>query len=111
MPTKSPHRYQKKELILLLNGIVDKTLEEIDTKGILASVKKHKSQKGIAGTIIEQCVLGYPPDNAQRPDLIVEEDGNSVPTELKTTGIKKKRQGKQGFYCKRAYVHNCCWSL
>ena len=77
-----------------------KTLEQIDTKGILASVEKHKLQKGIAGAIIEQCVLGYPPDNAQRADLIVKEDGNSIPTELKTTGIKKRDRGNKDFIAK-----------
>ena len=100
MQATNAHSFEKEELISLLENIVGKTLEQIDTKGILASVEKHKLQKGIAGAIIEQCVLGYPPDNAQRADLIVKEDGNSIPTELKTTGIKKRGRGNKDFIAK-----------
>ncbi|HJF33127.1 MAG TPA: restriction endonuclease [Sporosarcina psychrophila] len=43
---------------------------------------------GIAGDVIEQSVLGYPADNKQEPDLIV--DG--LHTELKTTGLRKPKR-------------------
>lgn len=82
-----PHKYEKSEIERILKACIDKRLEEVDTKHVLAGKKRNK---GYAGAVIEQSVLGYPADNARRPDLLV--DG--VPTELKTTGlIKSKKQG------------------
>ena len=43
--------------------------------------------QGVAGSLIEQCVLGYEPDSKQEADLIVRDGENETRTELKTTGI------------------------
>lgn len=82
-----PHKYKKSEIERILSTCIDKQLAEVDTKHVLAGKKRNK---GYPGAVIEQSVLGYPADNARRPDLLV----NGVPTELKTTGlIKSKKQG------------------
>lgn len=82
-----PHKYKRSEIEQLLGNCIGKRLEEVDTKHVLSGGKRNK---GYAGAVIEQSVLGYPADNARRPDLLV--DG--VPTELKTTGlIRSKKQG------------------
>lgn len=81
------HVYTKADLINRFDGILDKTLGEIDNKGIFDHVKQFGSQKGIAGTIIEQCVLGYDPDPKQEPDLVVTDGTKKDKTELKTTGM------------------------
>ncbi|WEV58656.1 MutH/Sau3AI family endonuclease [Bifidobacterium sp. ESL0728] len=85
MGTVESHKFSRKELESLLDDCIEKTLAEVDVKHVLATAKKNK---GYAGAVIEQSVLGYPADSAQRPDLIV--DG-SIPTELKTTGIKSSK--------------------
>lgn len=54
-------------------------------KSINHVLASRKANKGYPGMVIEQSVLGYPADNARRPDLVV--DG--VETELKTTRIVK----------------------
>lgn len=81
------HIYTKVDLIDRFDGILDKKLGEIDNKGIFDHVKQFGSQKGIAGTIIEQCVLGYDPDPKQEPDLVVIDGPQKDKTELKTTGM------------------------
>lgn len=77
------HAYTREDVINRLEAALNKTLEEIDNKGVFEQFKDAKLQKGIAGTIIEQCVFDYPPDTKQEPDLLI--DG--VKTELKTTGM------------------------
>lgn len=57
-----------------------KTLGEIDDTGVFAGKPKNK---GVAGMVVEQSILGYPPDSRQEPDIEV--DG--VPYEVKTTGL------------------------
>ena len=94
------HIYEREDLINLFEGIKNKTLGEIDNLGIFEDVQKFNLQKGVAGTIIEQCVLGYKPDNKQRPDLIVKDGKKEIPTEIKTTGIKKPKRGKKKFVAK-----------
>lgn len=94
------HIYEKGELINLFEGIKNKTLGEIDNLGIFENVQEFNTQKGVAGTIIEQCVLGYKPDNKQRPDLIVKDGKKEIPTEVKTTGIKIAKRGKKKFVAK-----------
>ena len=44
-------------------------------------------QKGVVGTLIEQCVLGYAPDSKQEADLVVVDGSEQVKTELKSTGM------------------------
>ena len=94
----SEHIYNKEEIIEKLEGILNKTLEEIDNKGIFNHILNNNitKQKGIAGTIIEQCVMDYPPDTKQKPDITVIDGGKSIPTELKVTGMSMdKKTGKQ----------------
>lgn len=81
------HAYTKADLINRFESILHKTLGDIDDKGIFDHVKQFGSQKGIAGTIIEQCVLGYDPDSKQEPDLVVIDGPRKEKTELKTTGM------------------------
>lgn len=81
------HIYEKEDLIVRLESALAKTLGEIDNKDIFEHVKQFERQKGIAGTIVEQCILGYNPDSDQAPDLIVIDGNNKIKTELKTTGM------------------------
>lgn len=76
------HIFRKSELERILSDCIGRTLAEVDKNHVLAS---RKANKGYPGMVVEQSVLGYPADNARRPDLVV--DG--VETELKTTGIVK----------------------
>ena len=52
------HKYTKEELIQRFDGILEKTFEEIDDIGMFEHVlhEDFKLQKGIAGSVIEQCV-------------------------------------------------------
>lgn len=84
---KSNHIYNKSDLIHRFERILELTLEEIDNKHLFDQIKGCSLQKGIAGSLIEQCVLGYEPDSKQEADLIVCDEENEIRTELKTTGI------------------------
>lgn len=81
------HIYEKAELIQRFDAILNKTLEQIDNKGLFAHVQAFALQKGVVGSLIEQCVLGYEPDTKQEADLIVVEGGERCKTELKSTGM------------------------
>lgn len=85
MAMDSRHVFTKSQIENLLNDCINRTVGEIDTKGVLSSGRYNK---GYVGAVIEQSVLGYPADCDRRPDLLV--DGSEV--ELKTTGIVKSRQ-------------------
>ena len=100
MPAPTEHIYTKEDLISRFENILEKTLGEIDDLNILNNAEEYNLQKGIAGTIIEQCVLRYPPDREQKPDLIVIEDGCHIPTELKTTGMRISDTGGRHFIAK-----------
>ena len=90
------HRYDKADLIERFDGILEKTLGEIDNIGLFDHVQEFDLQKGIAGAVIEQCVLGYAPDTRQEADIIVVDGGTETKTELKTTGmIWKERAGDE----------------
>lgn len=84
-------QFTKEQLIRLLERARNRTLEEVDTAGVLTSGKRNK---GYAGAVVEQSVLGYPPDTARRPDLLV--DG--IPVELKTTGMIETSTGGKRHY-------------
>ena len=60
----------------------------MDVNNVFARTITHPKITGIAGDVIEQSVLGYSADSDKNPDLLV--DG--VPTELKTTGIRKPKK-------------------
>ena len=98
MPNNNEHIYSKADLINRFDAIMNKTLGEIDDLGILSRAREYVLQKGIAGTIIEQCVLRYPPDSNQKPDLIVVDGDTRTPTELKTTGVRTSRAGGRQHY-------------
>ena len=100
MQAPTEHIYTKEDLISRFENILEKTLGEIDDLNILNNAEEYNLQKGIAGTIIEQCVLRYPPDREQKPDLIVIEDGRQIPTELKTTGMRLSDNGGRHFIAK-----------
>ncbi len=88
------HEFERRNLIRLLSYAVGRTLGEIDTNDIFAAVENRPRVTGVAGDVIEQSLLGYPADNAQRPDL----DVDGVLMELKTTGIRKRRVGRRDVY-------------
>lgn len=81
------HIFPKDELIQRFDSILGSTLEEIDDRGLFLHMQDLHLQKGIVGTLIEQCVLGYEPDARQEADLIVVDGDNQIRTELKSTGI------------------------
>lgn len=94
------HIYDKNDLIKSLDGILNKTLGEIDNKEIFQNAQKFNLQKGIAGTVIEQCVFGYPPDTKQEADLIIVDGEKQIKTELKTTGMKTKPKNGKHYIAK-----------
>lgn len=87
------HRFTKSDIDRRFRATIGRTLGEIDAAGVL---KSPSSNKGIAGAIFEQSVLGYPADCRQEPDLIV--DG--LPTELKVTGLIASPRSKRGWRAK-----------
>lgn len=91
---KGNHFFERKELENILFSVKDKTLGEVDKNHLFDRTKKNPKITGIAGDVIEQSVLGYPADQAQNPDL----DVDGVPTELKTTGMRLKKDGKSYIY-------------
>ncbi|MEY2195715.1 MutH/Sau3AI family endonuclease [Neobacillus sp. BF23-41] len=82
------HVFSKKQLETIFKNVVGKTLGEVDRNNVFERAKTNPKITGIVGNVIEQSVLGYPPDSKQRPDLLV--DGKEV--ELKTTGIRKPKK-------------------
>lgn len=90
------HIYTKKHLEDLLEPTIGKTLGEVDTKYVFNRTKTNPKITGIAGDVVEQSILGYPPDTKQSADLLV--DG--VATELKTTGLKRTKNGHYHFEAK-----------
>lgn len=88
------HFFHKDELVSILNDTVGKTLGEVDKNHVFDRTKTNPKITGIAGDVIEQSVLGYPPDQKQRPDL----DVDDIPTELKTTGMRKKKESNRWVY-------------
>ena len=96
------HVYEKNNLIQKFDEVLNKTFGEIDNIGIFEHVCQEgfRLQKGIAGTIVEQCVLGYNPDNKQEADLVVIENGERKDTELKVTGMRINNDGGRHFVAK-----------
>lgn len=85
---------------MLLEHQCGKTFGEIDNRGIFEYVRRFNLQKGVAGTVVEQCVFGYPPDSEQKPDLIIIDENEEVSTELKTTGMLLKERPRQHYEAK-----------
>lgn len=88
----SKHCFSREEIVRKFGNCRGKTLGEIDKTGVFEGKPKNK---GVAGAVIEQSVLGYPPDVRQEPDIKI--DG--IPYEVKTTGLvfgaKSKGGGRQ----------------
>lgn len=91
---KGSHFFKRDELEAILFAVTDKTFGEVDKNHVLDKTKTNPKITGIAGDVIEQSVLGYPADRAQRPDL----DVDGVATELKTTGMRRKSDGMKYVY-------------
>lgn len=87
------HEFSRAEIESRFDATIGHTLGEIDSSGALSS---KPSNKGSAGNVFEQSVLGYPADSRQEPDLLV--DG--VPTELKVTGLIGSPRSKRGWRAK-----------
>lgn len=79
----------RKELEDKLLMAIDKTLGEVDSAKVFDRSKS--GNKGIAGAVIEQSVIGYPANSDQKPDLLVD----NVPTEVKTTGIRYNSKARK----------------
>ena len=77
---KSVHSFTREEIARRFGSARGKTLGAIDSTGAFAGKPKNK---GVAGAVVEQSVLGYPPDSRQEPDIEI--DG--LPYEVKTTGL------------------------
>lgn len=91
------HKFTRRDLEALLQGAMGKTFEEVDVRGLIdryMEANPNKVVKGVPGDIIEQSVLGLPKDSLQKADLII--DG--VPTELKTTGVYRRENGRKVEY-------------
>ena len=74
------------ELFRKLDAVLDRTLGDVDVKGVF---EKPSRNKGIAGHVIEESVLGYARNSSQEHDIEVDGEG----TEVKTTGLRR-REGK-----------------
>lgn len=96
------HRYKRSKLIDVFEDIVGKTLEEIDKAGMFEHMKNKgfKLQKGVAGAVIEQSVLGYNSDTKQEADLIVEDGDSEQNVELKVTGMLVSDSGGEHYIAK-----------
>ena len=91
MAYNKSHIFRKEQLNRIFNECLNKTLGEIDKNHVFDRTLTNPKITGIAGDVIEQSVLGYPADQRQEPDLLV--DGIKV--ELKTTGIKENKTNKE----------------
>ena len=76
----SGHVFTHDEIVERFDSVKGKKLGQIDATGVFSGKPKNK---GVAGLVVEQSVLGYPPDSNQRPDIEI--DG--IPYEVKTTGL------------------------
>lgn len=89
---RGKHSFTTDEIIRRFEDGKGKTLGEIDTTGVFSGKPKNK---GVAGAVVEQSILGYPPDSSVTPDIEI--DG--VPYEVKTTGLiydeKSRKSGKR----------------
>ncbi|HDR3896984.1 MutH/Sau3AI family endonuclease [Bacillus sp. FSL W7-1334] len=90
------HIFTREELDNILRPVVGKTLGEVDINHVFNKTKTNPKITGIAGDVVEQSILGYPPDTKQKADLLV--DG--IDTELKTTGLKRTKRGKHALEAK-----------
>jgi len=90
------HEFKFVDLVNLLEKAKGQTLGEADVNNVFYKTISNPKVTGIAGDVVEQSILKYPPDNKQDVDLVV--DG--VDTELKTTGLKRVKRGDFAFDAK-----------
>ena len=86
------HSFTFSEIEHRFDACVGRTLGEIDSSDVFG--RYAGENKGIAGSVVEQSVLGYPADSVQEPDIEV--DG--VDVELKVTGLKHIIRCEDGRY-------------
>ncbi|WP_407371900.1 MutH/Sau3AI family endonuclease [Carnobacterium sp.] len=86
------HVFAKDELEDILDSTIGKTLGDVDRNNVFYKTVKHPKITGIAGSVVEESILGYPADSYQKPDLYV--DGKDV--EVKTTGLRKVKKSLSG---------------
>lgn len=94
------HVYEKADVIRRLDYSIGKTFGMIDNKGIFNHVQEFKLQKGIAGTVVEQCIFGYDPDTKQEADLMIVNGKQKIKTELKTTGMLIEKKSVKHYVAK-----------
>lgn len=91
------HAFTRKQLIQIFDACLNKTLGEVDKNRVFDKTISNPKITGIAGMVIEQSVLDYPPDIRQEPDLLVDNEH----VELKTTGIRySKKKGDHAYEAK-----------
>ena len=86
------HVFAKDELEDILDSTIGKTLGDVDRNNVFYKTVKYPKITGIAGSVVEESILGYPADSYQKPDLYV--DGKDV--EVKTTGLRKVKKSVSG---------------
>lgn len=79
------NNFTKKEVEELLENVIGKKIGDVDTKGLFLEPSA-KTNKGIVGNIVEQCIFNKDPDNDPTPDILI--DG--IETEIKSTGLINK---------------------
>lgn len=82
------HIFTYNDIITRFDTSMGKTLGELDETGVFGGNAKNK---GVAGDVIEQTILGYPPDSRQEPDIVIED----TEFEVKTIGLIKDKEGGQ----------------
>ncbi|MFC0265170.1 MutH/Sau3AI family endonuclease [Alloscardovia macacae] len=90
------HSFTRAELDEIFTHATGKTLGEVDSAHVFSKTLTNPKITGIAGDVVEQSLLRYPPDSKQAPDLNV--DG--TPTELKVTGLKRTKKKGDTFHAK-----------
>lgn len=90
------HIFDKTELENRLYSLIDKTLGELDVAGVFERTLTAPKITGIAGDVIERSVLGYPSDNRQAPDILID----NTPYEVKTTGLRRDKKNSSELVAK-----------
>lgn len=90
------HYFTHSEIKQILADVTGKTLGQVDKKNVFHRTLTNKKITGIAGDVIEQSVLGYPANNSQNPDLIID----NTDTELKTTGLRRSKKNRNSLEAK-----------
>lgn len=80
--------FTRTQLVNLLENVKGRTLGEVDVNNVFKITETSTKVTGIAGSVIEQSVLGYKANPNPEPDIIV--DG--IDFEVKTTGLRKPRK-------------------